>query len=98
MTEYLDLNLYNAVQTADFSISFDRQPLKQVGSQMLASKDIFRQPDVQLSLSYIPEPNLYNEVNGGFLHTYATTRYVNFFSGAGPLLLPPKLISPPYIK
>ena len=80
-TSNLDLNLYNAVQDASFSISFNRRPLKQVGSQMLASKDIFQQPNVELSLSYIPEPNLYNEGNGGLLYTYPSTQYINAFSG-----------------
>ncbi len=77
----LDLNLYNAVQDASFSISLDRKPLKQVGSQVLLSKDIFQQPNVELSLSYIPEPMLMNEVYGGLLYTFASTKYVNAFSG-----------------
>lgn len=62
----VDLNLYNAVQNCNYSVSFPRQNTKQLGSQDYASTDIFRQPDVQLNFSYIPEPELENELNGCF--------------------------------
>ena len=80
-TSNLDFSLYNAIQDANFSISLGRKPLKQVGSQMLLSKDIFQQPNVELSLSYIPEPNLYNEGNAGLIEGSYYDKPVNVFSG-----------------
>ena len=75
------LNLYNTVQSCNYSVGFPRQNLKQVGSQNFVSRDFFNQPDVQLSLSYIPEPSVNNEMHGLFCSTAAVNRFVHFFSG-----------------
>jgi len=76
-----DLNLYNTVQSCTYSVGFSRQNLKQVGSQDFVSRDFFNQPDVQLNLSYIPEPSVNNEIYGLFCGTGAVSGFVNFFSG-----------------
>jgi hypothetical protein len=76
-----NLNLYNTVQSCNYSASFPRQNLKQVGSQEFVSRDFFNQPDVQLSLSYVPEPSVNNEMYGLFCDAGATGNFVNFLSG-----------------
>jgi len=75
------LNLYNTVQSCTYSVGFPRQNLKQVGTQEFVSRDFFNQPDVQLSLSYIPDVSANNEINGLFCPLAATSRTVPFFSG-----------------
>jgi len=76
-----DLNLYNTVQSCTYSVGFSRKNLKQLGSQAFVSRDFFNQPDVQLSLSYIPDPSINNEIYGLFCGTGAVSGFVNFFSG-----------------
>lgn len=76
----IDLNLYNFVQNCNYSVSFPQQNTKQLGSKNYASTDIFRQPDVQLNFSYIPEPLLENEYYGCFCKT-SIQRFVPMFSG-----------------
>tara|TARA_R110002020_G_scaffold293798_1_gene509543 strand:+ start:174 stop:1280 length:1107 start_codon:yes stop_codon:yes gene_type:complete len=76
-----DLNLYNTVQSCTYSVSFPRQNLKQIGTQEFAARDFFNQPDVQLNLSYIPEPSANNEIYGLFCGTGAVSGFVNFFAG-----------------
>ncbi len=80
-TSNIDLNLYSVVQNANYSVSFNRQPLKQVGTQALASRETFQQPDVQLNIAYIPEPRMENEIYGNFIKVSDFTRYTHFFSG-----------------
>ena len=53
-TSNIDLNLYSVVQNANYSVSFNRQPLKQVGTQALASRETLQQPDVQLNVALPP--------------------------------------------
>ena len=60
------LNLYNIVQDWNYSISFPRQNLKQVGTQGVVSREFFNQPDVELGFAYIPEPSFANESHGRF--------------------------------
>ena len=79
-TSNIDLNLYNTVQNCNYSVSFPRQKTKQLGSRDYASTDIFRQPDVQLNFSYIPEPKLENELHGCFFQA-SFIRFVPMFSG-----------------
>jgi|TARA_R100000084_G_scaffold109117_1_gene74087 hypothetical protein len=79
-TSNIDLNLYNFVQSCDYSVSFSRQNTKQLGAKNYASTDIFSQPDVQLDLSYILEPELQNEYHGCFCQT-SVHRFVPMFSG-----------------
>ena len=76
----VDLNLYNFVQNSNYSVSFSRQNTKQLGAKNYASTDIFRQPDVQLNFTYIPEPELENEYYGCFCKT-SVHRFVPMFSG-----------------
>ena len=76
----IDLNLYNFVQNCNYSVSFPQQNTKQLGSKNYASTDIFRQPDVQLNFSYIPEPELENEYYGCFCKT-SMHRFAPMFSG-----------------
>ena len=76
-----DLNLYNTVQSCTYSVGFSRQNLKQLGSQAFVSREFFNQPDVQLSLSYIPDPSINNEIYGLFCGAGAVSGFVNFFSG-----------------
>lgn len=54
-------DIVSAAQFASFGISSPRQNLKQVGTQGLVSQKLFRQPDVNLSLSYIPNWPIVND-------------------------------------
>jgi len=56
-----NLNLFNLTQTASFSVDLPHERLKQLGSNDYAVNDPFTQPDVQLSISYIPNLDLNNE-------------------------------------
>lgn len=83
-TSNLDSKLYTTVQDFNYSIQLPRQDLKQVGSQNLASRDFFQQPDVQLAFTYIPEVCGQNEKNGNFVERLSSTvnkDFLNFFSG-----------------
>ena len=66
-TTNIDLNLINNVQNASFSIAFPHEKSKQLGSQDFSIDNTFIQPDVELTLSYIPEPKLQNEINSNFI-------------------------------
>jgi len=61
--------LYKLAQNFDYSVSFPRQNSKQLGGQELVYRGFFQQPDVQLNISYIPEPSFWNEVMGRFIDT-----------------------------
>ena len=76
-----NLNLYNTVQSCNYSVGFPRQNLKQVGSQEFVSRDFFNQPDVQLGLSYIPDSSASNEAYGLFCATGVLDNFVNFLDG-----------------
>tara|TARA_R110002020_G_scaffold41989_3_gene123369 strand:+ start:4266 stop:5678 length:1413 start_codon:yes stop_codon:yes gene_type:complete len=60
-TDDKNLNLFNLTQTASFSVDLSHERLKQLGSNDYAVNDPFTQPDVQLSISYIPNVDLNNE-------------------------------------
>ena len=75
-----DLKLHKIVQTLDYSIDYSRQQSKQIGSQDLSTNNIFNQPDVSLNISYIPEPNFSNEVQGGFLNSTPRYEFKNMFN------------------
>jgi|TARA_R110002012_G_scaffold281641_2_gene470927 hypothetical protein len=78
----LDCNLFEAVQDFNYSVEFPRQDLKQIGSQGLATRDFPFQPDVQLSLTYIPTVGFQNEEFANFLFPVtARDKFYNFFSG-----------------
>tara|TARA_R110000824_G_scaffold297421_1_gene485624 strand:- start:20 stop:1114 length:1095 start_codon:yes stop_codon:yes gene_type:complete len=82
-TAQYSLNLYNIVQDWNYSIALPRQNLKQVGTQDVAAREFFNQPDVEVGFAYIPEPSLANESNGRFLGpALPTSTFVNMFSGA----------------
>lgn len=80
-TTNLDLNLFTTVQGAHYNVPFGRSPLKQLGSQVSTTQDLMREPDVELSLTYYPEPTFSNELNGGLLKTFPTANYVHSLSG-----------------
>ena len=61
-----NLNLFNLTQTASFSVDLPHERLKQLGSNNYAVNDPFTQPDVQLSISYIPNADLNNERHNFF--------------------------------
>lgn len=73
------LLLHKITQGLEYSIGYERQASKQIGSQDLSTNDIFRQPDVSLNISYIPEPNFSNEVHGRFINTRPSSSFKNFF-------------------
>ena len=75
-TTNIDLNLINNVQNASFSIAFPHEKSKQLGRQDFSIDNTFIQPDVELTLSYIPEPKLQNEINSNFIsggNSYTTS-------------------------
>jgi hypothetical protein len=74
-----NLKLHKITQTFDYSIDYSRQRSKQIGSQDLAADEIYNQPDVRLNISYIPEPNFSNEVQGRFLDTSPINGFKNIF-------------------
>lgn len=53
--------LFSLVQNCDFSISNQRQKLKQIGSQNYSVNDITQAPNVELTLDYYLSPYLNNE-------------------------------------
>ena len=73
------LKLHKIVQTFDYSIDYSRQQSKQIGSQDLSTNNIYNQPDVSLNISYIPEPNFSNEVQGRFLNSTPEDEFKNMF-------------------
>ena len=81
-TSDVGLKLYKLVQNYNYSIQLPRQPAKQLGSQDLVSQDFFRQPDVELGFSYMPEPSMSNESIGQFLKGVPHTKFLNMFSGS----------------
>jgi len=74
------LKLHKIAQGLDYSINYPRQALKQVGSQDLAANDFYQVPDVNLNITYIPEPNFSNELQGRFIDTRPNTDFENFFT------------------
>ena len=60
-TTNVDMNLYTFVQSNSFSVDFPHQQLKQVGTQGLVGNDLGFQPDINLEIVYMPEPELLNE-------------------------------------
>jgi len=76
--------LHKITQGLEYSIGYERQKSKQIGSQDLSTNDIFRQPDVSLNITYIPEPNFSNEIQGRFIDSrpasYNWNKFVNFFN------------------
>tara|TARA_A100001201_G_C4094037_1_gene203054 strand:+ start:825 stop:1919 length:1095 start_codon:yes stop_codon:yes gene_type:complete len=74
------LLLHKITQGLEYSIGYERQQSKQIGSQDFSTNDIFQQPDVSLNISYVPEPNFSNEVQGRFINSRPNTSFVNFFN------------------
>ena len=54
--------LFSLVQNCDFSITNQRQKLKQIGSQNYSVNDVVRSPDIELSFDYYLNPYLSNEL------------------------------------
>ena len=63
----INLNLINNIQNFAFSFALPHEKSKQIGSQQYAIDNTFTQPDVELTLSYLPESKLQNEINTNFL-------------------------------
>jgi hypothetical protein len=61
-----EANLFSLVQNCDFSITNERQKIKQIGSQSYAVNDIVRAPEVSLEMSYYLTPYCNNEIIAGF--------------------------------
>lgn len=81
-TSDLGLRLFMAVRDLNYSIQLPRQQLKQVGTQELSVESMMNQPDVELTVSYLAQPNLANEYNSNFIKEAGVyTRFSNFFSG-----------------
>jgi hypothetical protein len=78
-TNNKDLKLHKLAQTFDYSIDYSRQQSKQIGSQDLSTNNIYNQPDASLNISYIPEPNFSNEVQGRFLNSTPKDEFKNMF-------------------
>ena len=57
--------LFMGVQSASFSVDVQREVVKQVGSCYYAVDDLPRQPEVDLTISYLFSPNMINEKNLG---------------------------------
>ena len=76
------LRLSKMAQSFDYSVSFPNQIPKQLGTQQTSFEEIFSQPDVNLNISYIPEPNFSNEVGGRFIDTtsYWASEFKNMFN------------------
>ena len=77
--------LYKLAQNFDYSVSFPRQNSKQLGGQELVYRGFFQQPDVQLNISYIPEPGFSNEIMGEFIlpHSHWGGGFANMFDTTG---------------
>ena len=78
-TNSKDVILHKLAQTFGYSIDYSRQQSKQIGSQDLSANEIYNQPDVSLNISYIPEPNFSNEVQGRFLDSTPKDEFKNMF-------------------
>ena len=81
-TSNKNLKLHKLAQTFNYSIDYSRQQSKQIGSQELAADEIYNQPDVSLNISYIPEPNFSNEVQGRFLDSSPKDKFKNMFAAS----------------
>lgn len=81
-TSNQSLLLHKITQGLEYSIGYERQQSKQIGSQELSTNDIFQQPDVNLNITYIPEPSFSNEVQGRFLDTKPSSTFKNFFNAS----------------
>lgn len=58
--------LFPLVQSADFSITNERQKIKEIGSQSYAVDNIVRSPSASIDLSYYLNPYCSNEILAGF--------------------------------
>ena len=56
-----NLNLFNLVQSFDFSASIPNEKLTQLGSPTYVVDESFTQPDITLDITYIPNTDLNNE-------------------------------------
>jgi len=83
-TNNKNVKLHKIAQTFDYSIDYSRQQSKQIGSQDLSANEMYNQPDVGLNISYIPEPNFSNEVQGRFLDSSPAYGFKSMFAASGP--------------
>jgi hypothetical protein len=54
-------NVYSVVQASSFEVALPHDQLKQVGTQGLVGNELIAQPDINLAISYLPEPSFFNE-------------------------------------
>ena len=78
------LKLYLMSQNFNYSVSFPTERSKQLGAENPVFQEIFSQPDVNLTISHIPEPNFSNEVLGRFIDSTSnwTSQFKNMFDVA----------------
>jgi len=58
--------LFSLVQNCNFSVSNERQKLKQIGSQKYSVNDLVRAPNIELSFDYYLSPYISNELAMNF--------------------------------
>ena len=58
--------LFSLVQNCNFSVTNERQKLKQIGSQNYAVNDLVRAPNIELSFDYYLSPYISNELAMNF--------------------------------
>jgi hypothetical protein len=71
--------LLSLVQSYDFSITNDRQKIKQIGNKSYSINDIIKSPEVALNMSYYLTPYINNELLFGFAGS--SNSYVPSISG-----------------
>tara|TARA_R100000988_G_scaffold56060_1_gene27958 strand:+ start:1382 stop:2479 length:1098 start_codon:yes stop_codon:yes gene_type:complete len=76
------LKLHKIAQGLQYSIGYSRRASKQIGSENLSSNTFYQQPDVDLNITYIPEPNFSNELQGRFIDAKPDTNFKNFFAAS----------------
>ena len=56
-----EANVYSVVQGSSFEVALPHDQLKQVGTQGLVGNELIAQPDINLQISYLPEPSFFND-------------------------------------
>jgi hypothetical protein len=60
-TTTTEANVYSVVQGSSFEVALPHDQLKQVGTQGLVGNELIAQPDINLQISYLPEPSFFND-------------------------------------
>ena len=56
-----DAEVYSVVQGSSFEVALSHDHLKQVGTQGLVGNELMAQPDINLEITYMPEPSFFND-------------------------------------